>query len=67
MTFKIMFTLNQGGYISTMLQLKEIGFLALQINKKNQYKIIYQKTKYGDKNVYGLVPFKKATFSLTKI
>lgn len=25
------------------LQLKEIGFLALQFNKKNQYKIIYQK------------------------
>ena len=32
---------------------------------ENQYKIIYQKqNKKGDKNVYGLVVFKKATFFL---
>lgn len=39
-------TPTQGGKMDTMLQLTEIGFLALQNNKKNQYKIIYpNKTK----------------------
>lgn len=33
-----MFTQTQGGKMSTMLQLKEIGFLALQINKKTSTK-----------------------------
>lgn len=49
-----------------MLQLKEIGFLALQINKKKPVQNNLPKTK-GDKNVYGLVLSKKPHFSITKI
>lgn len=50
-----------------MLQLKEIGFLALQINKKNQYKIIYQKQKKEGIQMYMVSCFlKKATFFYNK-
>ena len=71
-TFKSNVDIKPGRWIESAqcYSRKKLDFLALQINKKNQYKIIYQKNKKqkGDKNVYGLVPFlKKATFSITKI
>lgn len=44
-----------------MLQLKEIGFLALQIIRKPVQNNLPKKTK-GDKNVYGLVLLKKPHF-----
>lgn len=61
-------TPTHGGKMDTMLLLTEIGFLALQINKKKQYKIIYpNKTKQNrNKIVYGLMLLEKPLFSITK-
>ena len=68
-TFKSNVDIKPGRWIKSAqcYSRKKLDFLALQINKKNQYKIIYPKNKKGIKMYMVSCFLKKATFSITKI